>query len=226
MGDYWVDANLRPCRLATSDLGQLLHVIEGGLPGQEIPPDIAIRSYLPHLCAHGRTLAEYLAIEGLPDRVSRLEIRCVRRGRAPELDRSVELTFLPILTRLWIEGPDECWVLKTRDEVCAILAAKRPWYWPLVGRWVWLGLLLLASLAGLPAALHRVRPLLYLGGAVGLLGLEVAAVLDAKDQLLPHTEIVLRERGVHLEWRHLAAALSVASLALLILNGVMVLLAR
>jgi len=226
MGAYRVDTALPPCRLSASDLAQLLRTLAGPLAGQEAPPDITIYSYLPRLCAHGSTLEEYLATKGLPDRVSRLEIRCVCRGPTADLDRSIEITLLPILGRLRIQGPDESWALTARDEVCAILAAHRPWCWRLVGHWVWLGLLLLTSLAGALAASQRAGPLLYAGAAVGLLGLEVAAILDARDQFQPHTEIRMRESTRHFEWRHLAAALSIAGVVLLVVDGAIVLLAR
>lgn len=205
MEGYLVEVGLQACRLTLSDLAGLLKVIGQGFPRAGSPADLEIRSYLPGITAQAHSLEDFVAIEGLPDRFSRMEIRRVSRDVAGGIDQSVELTFLPYLNQLRITGRDELWVLGKRKEITDFLRTRRAWFWPLAGRWVWAGIPL--SLAG-PFALQEARQsgdLLAWALVLMLIAYVFAVALDYTDMLMPYAEIVVNSGRPRLGWRHLAA---------------------
>ncbi len=225
MGDYCVDVDLQPCRLTRSDLAELLQVIEHGFPGHAAPSDLDLHSYLPGVVAQGHSLDDYLATSGLPDVVTRLEIRRLHQDGALHVDRELQLTFLPVSGRLRIASSDGPWVAAMRDKLVAFLESRRPWYSPLAGRWGWLSLFAWVLAAGIMAAAGFSDVLLLAGVAIGLLGVEFALVLDSQDKLAPYTEIMIRSQGPGIEWRHVAATLTLASVLVLLTDLVVRLLA-
>jgi len=207
--------DLRPCRLTTKDLADLVEVTRSGFPQSDRAQDVEIAVSFNEVTVKEHSVEDLLAHRGLPDMIDSFEIRVIGWSQKREIDKSVTVRFAINNGSLHIAAQDEAWALGRQTQIARFLAKKRPWYWllhrlfPLTS---WVPALLFLE-AG-EALVKNSNVVAFVGMSVFVVTWAIAMVRFFKGRFLPFTRVMIRDKRRPLDIQ--TTTLIVEALALLV----------
>jgi hypothetical protein len=129
---YAKQGRVRPCFLDQDDLINLARIVQETFTRPEIDRYFRVSTTLNGSRVLCNTMADFLVLQDLPDRVHDLTFWIEGWGQKTRFDKTILLDFSRYSVQLKVEGTDPVWVFDKYNRLTKFLRDKSAWYWPVI----------------------------------------------------------------------------------------------